>query len=195
VALAQQTPRGKQTMDRITRTRLTSPVIGPHSAFDLRVLAFLVAAIVGGVFLILFLLAFLPWLLAGALTAAVEGVMRRIGFSNFRVDGLGDWVAVFVVGLSAVAFLVGAVTVIAGIANFLSARLTFRQRPGTAVPARSRVSYDVQHSNGAIDRPLRETRRYEQRTVEELYAEARYRDIPGRSQMNKAELIRALRRR
>jgi hypothetical protein len=34
---------------------------------------------------------------------------------------------------------------------------------------------------------------YEERTVDELYAEARYRDIPGRSQMNKAQLIRALR--
>jgi hypothetical protein len=35
---------------------------------------------------------------------------------------------------------------------------------------------------------------YEERTVDELYAEARYRDIPGRSHMNKAQLIQALRR-
>lgn len=195
MALAQQSQRGKQTMDRITRTRVTSPVVGPHSAFDLRTLAFLVGAIVGGVFLILFLLAFLPWLLAGALTAAVEGVMRRIGFSKFTVDGIGDWVAVFVVGLIAVAFLVVAVTLIAGIANFLSARLTFQRGQRTAVPARSRVSYDDPTTNGAVAGPMPDTRRYEQRTVEDLYAEARYRDIPGRSQMNKAELIRALRRR
>jgi hypothetical protein len=46
---------------------------------------------------------------------------------------------------------------------------------------------------GASQGPLGPIRRYEERTVEELYAEARYRNIPGRSQMNKAELIRALR--
>ena len=49
-------------------------------------------------------------------------------------------------------------------------------------------------ANGAGEGPLRETVPYEERTVDELYAEARYRDIPGRSQMNKAALIRALRR-
>jgi hypothetical protein len=51
-----------------------------------------------------------------------------------------------------------------------------------------------QGANGAAEGPLRETVPYEERTVDELYAEARYRDIPGRSQMKKAELIRALRR-
>jgi hypothetical protein len=49
-------------------------------------------------------------------------------------------------------------------------------------------------ANGATEGPLRETVPYEERTVDELYAEARFRDIRGRSQMNKAELIRALRR-
>jgi hypothetical protein len=194
VAIERRQPRSKQAMDGIKRKRVTASVIGPHSAFNLRSLAFLIGAILGGVFLILFLLAFLPWLLAGALTAAVEGIMRRIGFSTFAVDGVGDWVLVLVVGLLVVAFLVIVLTFIAGIANFLS-RLTIGRDRGRAVPARSRVSYDDRSVNGAIDGAMRETRRYEQRTVEELYAEARHRDVPGRSQMNKAQLIRALRRR
>jgi hypothetical protein len=187
-------PRGKHTMDRITRQRVTSSVIGPYRAFDVQALAFLVAGILCGVFVILFLLAFLPWLMAGALTAAVENLMRQVGFSKFTVDSIGDWVTVFAVGLLAVAILVAAITAIAGVANFLSARVTSRRDPGATVPARSRVAYD-RTSNGAADGALHETRRYEQRTVDELYAEARRRDIPGRSQMNKAQLIRALRRR
>lgn len=193
MAIERRQPRSKQAMDGITRKRVTTSVIGPNSAFDLRGLAVLTGAILGGVFLILFLVAFLPWLLAGALTAAVEGIMRRIGFSTFAVDGVGDWVLVLGVGLLVVAFLVIVLTFIAGIANFLS-RLTFGRDRERAVPARSRVSYE-ERANGAVDGALRETRRYEQRTVEELYAEARHRDVPGRSQMNKAQLIRALRRR
>jgi hypothetical protein len=187
-------PRGKHTMDRITRQRVTSSVIGPYRAFDVQALAFLVAGVLCGVFVILFLLAFLPWLMAGALTAAVENLMRQVGFSKFTVDSIGDWVAVFAVGLLAVVILVAAITAIAGVANFLSARVTSRRDRGETVPARSRVAYD-RNSNGAADVTLHETRRYEQRTVDELYAEARRRDIPGRSQMNKAQLIRALRRR
>jgi hypothetical protein len=189
-----QQSRGKQTMDRITRERFTSSVLGPERAFDLQSLAFLVSAIVGGVFLILFLLVFLPWLLSGALTAAVESLMRQVGFAKFTVDSIGDWVLVFVVGVVTVAFLVAAVTFIAGVANFLSDRLTFGHGPGAAVPAKSRVAYEERSVNGAAEGPLRETKSYEERTVDDLYAEARYRDIPGRSQMNKAQLIRALRR-
>src|SRR5689334_21216028 len=145
--MERQQPRGKQTMDRIARQRFTSSVIGPRSSFDLQALAFLVAAVLGGVFLILFLLVFLPWLLSGALTAAVVNVMRQVGFSKFTIDGLGDWVTVFFVGLVAVAFLVAAVTAIAGIANFLSARLTVNRDRAAAVPARSQVAYDDRNAN------------------------------------------------
>lgn len=194
MVIERQQPRTKPTIDRITREFVASPVVGPQGLFDLQALAFLVVAIVGGVFLILFLLVFLPWLLAGALTAAVQNLMRQIGFAKFTIDSIGDWVLVFVVGVAIVAFLVAAVTFIAGVANFLSARVMLRRGQGAPVPARSRVSYDDRIADGAIEGPVRETRSYEERTVDDLYAEARYRDIPGRSQMNKAQLIRALRR-
>jgi hypothetical protein len=193
VVLRQQ-PRGNQAIDRITPRELVRPsVVDERSAFDLQALAFLVGAVLMGVFVILFLLAFLPWLLAGALTDAVEGVMRRIGFTRFTVDSIGDWMVVFLVGLVAVAILVIAVTAIAGVANLLSNQLTSRRDRGRVVPAASRPSNRPRDANGEVDRALRETQWYEERTVDELYAEARYRDIPGRSQMNKAELIRALR--
>jgi hypothetical protein len=183
-------------MDRITPRELVRPsVVDDRSAFDLRALAFLVGAVLMCVFVIVFLLAFLPWLLAGAMTAAVEGVMRRIGFSKFTVDSIGDWLIVFMVGLVAVAILVAAVTAIAGTANLLSYSLTSRRDRGRPVPARSQLPPRSQGPNGAVDGPLGPIRPYEERTVDELYAEARYRDIPGRSQMKKAELIRALRRR
>jgi hypothetical protein len=181
-------------MDRITPLVRPS-VVDERSAFDLQALAFLVAAVLGGVFVILFLLAFLPWLLAGALTAAVESLMRQLGFSGFKVGGIGDWVLVFLVGAVAVAILVAAVTAIAGVANLLSYHLTSRGDRGPAAPARSQVPSGNLGANGAGEGSLRETVPYEERTVDELYAEARYRDIPGRSQMKKAELIRALRRR
>jgi hypothetical protein len=177
-------------MQRISPRELVRPaIIDERSAFDLQAVAFLVGSILAGVFVILFLLAFLPWLLEGALTAAVQAVMRRIGFSNFTVDSIGDWVIVFVVGLVAIAILVAVVTAIAGIANTLSYHLTSRRDRGPRVPVR----YRERGANGATQDPLREIRPYEERTVDELYAEARYRNIPGRSQMNKAELIRALR--
>jgi hypothetical protein len=183
-------------MDRITPRELVRPsIVDERSAFDLQALAFLVAAVLTGVFVILFLLAFLPWLMAGALTAAVESLMRQVGFSKFTVDSIGDWVLVFVVGALAVAILVAAVTAVAGVANLLSYHLTSRRDREPAVPARSQLpSSRARGANGAADGPLRETVPYEERTVDELYAEARYREIPGRSQMNKAQLIQALRR-
>ena len=118
-------------MDRITPRELVRPsIVDDRSAFDLQALAFLVAAVLTGVFVILFLLAFLPWLLSGALTAAVESLMRQVGFAKFTVDSIGDWVLVFVVGAVAVAILVAAVTAVAGVANLLSYHLTSRRDRG-----------------------------------------------------------------
>jgi len=188
-------PRGRPAVDRLAPRELIRPtIIDERSAFDLHALALLVGSILTGVFVILFLLAFLPWLLSGALTAAVQAVMRRIGFSSFTVDSIGDWAAVFLVGLVAIAILVAVITAIAGIANTLSYHLSTWRGRGP-VPSRSQLPYRERGSNGAAGGPLREIRPYEERTVDELYAEARHRDIPGRSRMNKAELIRALRQR
>ena len=188
-------PRGRPPVDRVPPREVVRPtIVDERSAFDLQALAFLVGSILTGVFVILFLLAFLPWLLAGALTAAVQAVMRRIGFSNFTVDSIGDWVVVFVVGLVAIAILVAVVTAIAGIANQLSHHVASWRDRGPGAPVRRQLPYREQGPNGAAGGPLGEIRPYEERTVDELYAEARYREIPGRSRMNKAELIRALRR-
>jgi len=181
-------------MDRVHRELVASSVIGPRSAFDLRSVAQVVAAILLGVFLIGFLLAFLPWLLAGAMTAAVEGLMRRIGFSKFTADGVGDWVIVFLVGLVAITFFVVVVIALAGVANFLSARVTFRRFRGAAVRANSELGFDNREPTAHIDASARSSRPYEERPVTELQLEARRRGIPGRSQMNKAQLIAALRR-
>lgn len=189
-------PRGRPAVERVGPRELVRPtIVDEGSRFDLQALAFLVGSILTGVFVILFLLAFLPWLLAGALTAAVQAVMRRIGFSDFTIDSIGDWVVVLVVGLAAIAILVIVVTAIAGIANQLSYHVASWRDRGSTAPARPQLPYRQRGPNGAAERPLREIRPYEERTVDELYAEARYREIPGRSRMNKAELIRALRQR
>jgi hypothetical protein len=189
-------PRGRPAEERSApRERVRPTIIDERSAFDLEALAFLVGSILTGAFVILFLLAFLPWLLEGALTAAVQAVMRRIGFSDFTIDSIGDWVAVFVVGIVAIAILVAVVTAIAGIANQLSYHVSSWRNRGPAAPARPQLPYRERGPNGAAEGQLGEIRPYEERTVDELYAEARYFEIPGRSRMNKAELIRALRRR
>ena len=155
-------------MDRIAPRELIRPsIVDERSAFDLQALAFLVAAVLGGVFLILFLLAFLPWLLAGALTAAVESLMRQLGFSKFTVDGIGDWVLVFVVGAVAVAILVAAVTAIAGVANLLSYHLTSRRDRGPAGPVRSQVPSGSRGANGAGEGPLRAIPRHPRAITDE----------------------------
>jgi len=189
----QEQPRTKQSMGRITKGLVSSSVIGARSAFDLESISQVVGAVLLGLFLITFMLAFLPWLLAGAMTAAVENVMRQVGFSKFTIDGVGDWIIVFVVGLLAVAFFVIVVTAIAGIANFLSARVTFRRFRNAAVRANSELGFDNREPTAHIDASARSSRSYEERPVSELQLEARRRRIPGRSQMNKAQLVDALR--
>ena len=187
-------PRGKPAMDRVSPRELVRPtIVDERSAFDLQAIAVLVGSVLLGVFVILFLLAFLPWLLEGALTAAVQAVMRRIGFTDFTVDSIGDWVLVLVVGVLAIAILVAVVTAIAGIANQLSYHMSSWRGRGPTAPGRGELPYRERGPNGAPGGSLRALRPYEERTVDELYAEARYRDIPGRSRMNKSELIRALR--
>jgi Rho termination factor, N-terminal domain len=195
VAIERRTPRGRQVTNRLAQELVVSSVIGDRSAFDLAALALVVGSVLLGVFLIAFLVAFLPWLVAGALTAAVEGLMRRVGFSQFKASGIDDWLLVFLIGLVAIVFFVIVIVVIAAVANFLSARVTFRRFQGGAVRTNARLPYDNRGPAASLNSGSGAHRRYEERTVAELHAIARQRDIPGRSQMNKAQLIRALRRR
>jgi ABC-type multidrug transport system fused ATPase/permease subunit len=194
VAIEARNQRGK-TVDRVTDELAAAQVIGPRSAFDLRALVQVVGAAVLGLFLVAFMLAFLPWLLARAMTSAVEGLMRQVGFARFTADSVLDWLLVFAIGLVAVAvFLVIAVT-IAGLANFLAARVSFRRFRGAAVRASQRMQVDDREPTAPVGTNGRASLPYEQRTLEELHAEAQRQGIQGRSKMRKAELIKVLRRR
>jgi hypothetical protein len=191
VAIERQTSRGRQAVERLTETH----VIGPRSAFDLKLVAQVVGALLFGTFLIAFMLAFVPWLLAKGMTSAVEGLMRQVGFSRFSADNVVDWLLVFGIGTAAVAFFLLVAVMIAGIANFLSARVSFRRFRGAAVRASRRLQVDDREPTAPLAANGRASRPFEQRTLEELHAEAQRRSIPGRSKMNKAQLIKALRRR
>jgi hypothetical protein len=193
VIVAIEKPR--QAVERVTDQLSSTQVIGPRSAFDLKTVTQVVGAVLLGLFLILFMLAFLPWLLAKGMTSAVEGLMRQLGFSGFGADNVVDWVLVFVIGLAAVAFFLIVAVVIAAIANFLSARVSFRRFRGAAVRASQSMQVDDREPTAPREATGRAARPYEQRTLEELHAEAQRRRIRGRSKMKKAELVKALRRR
>jgi hypothetical protein len=186
--------RGK-AVERVTDQLSAAQVVGPRSAFDLKAVTQVVGAIVLGLFLIVFMLAFIPWLLAKGMTSAVEGLMRQLGFAQFTADNVFDWLLVFGIGLAAVACFVVIAVVIAGIANFLSARVSFRRFRGAAVRASQQMQVDDREPTAPLEATGRDARPYEQRTLEELHAEAARRGIQGRSKMNKTELIQALRRR
>lgn len=185
----------KQAVGRVSDQLSSARVIGPRSAFELRAVTQLVGAILLGIFLIAFLLAFIPWLVGKAMTSAVEGLMRQLGFAQFRADNVVDWLLAFGIGLAAVAFFVVVSVVIAALANFLSARVTFRRFRSAAVRANRQLQVDDREPTAPPRVTGRAARPYEQRTLEELHAEAQRRGIPGRSKMRKAELVRALRRR
>jgi hypothetical protein len=185
----------KQAVDRVTVELSATQVIGPRSAFDLKAVAQVVGAVLLGLFLIAFMLAFVPWLLAKGMTSAVEGLMRQVGFAQFRADNVVDWLLVFAIGLAAVVVFVVVIVVIAAIANFLSARVSFRRLRGAAVRASQSMQVDDREPTAPPEATGRATRPYEQRTLEELHREAQRRGIPGRSKMKKAELIQALRGR
>ena len=185
----------KQGVERVADELSSAHVIRPRSAFGLKSVTQLVGATSLGLFLIAFLLAFLPWLVGRAATSAVEGLMRQLGFARFRADNVVDWLLAFGIGLAAVGFFVMVAVVIAGLANFLSARVTFRRFRSAAVRANRRMQIDDREPTAPPEATGRDARPFEQRTLGELHAEAQRRGIPGRSKMNKAELIRALRRR
>lgn len=88
--------------------------------FDLRSAAAVLGAFMGAMFLIFYLLAFLPWLLSNGMTAAVEGMMHQVGFGDFRANTLGDWILVLFIGAVFAAFIVGLVLAILKLYNVLS---------------------------------------------------------------------------
>jgi hypothetical protein len=103
--------------------------------FDLRSAAIVLGAAIGAGFLIFYVLAFVPWLLANGMTAAVEGMMNQIGFDNFNASTLGDWILVLFVGAVFTAFIVGLVTAILWLYNLLSQRTGMGFRLAGALPA------------------------------------------------------------
>ena len=102
--------------------------------FDLRSAAAVLGAFVGVIFLLFFLAAFLPWLLANGMTAAVEGMMHQVGFGDFRANTLGDWILVLFIGAVFTAFIVAIAVAILMLYNVLSQRTGMGLRMVTELP-------------------------------------------------------------
>ena len=156
--------------------------------FDVSGVATVMTAFVGGLFLLFFLAAFLPWLLSKGMTAAVEGVMDQIGFGSFHATTIWSWLLVLLMFALFTMFIVAIATAILVLYNVLSQRiggpmsletrsheLLAVHRPPPAIPART------------VDDPGHAS-------FDELYAEAKRRNVRGRSTMSKDELRAALRR-
>lgn len=90
--------------------------------FDPRSAAAVLGAAIGAVFLCFFLAAFVPWLLANGMTAAIEGMMHQVGFDGFKAETLGDWILVLFIGAVFTAFIVGVCVGILMLYNVLSQR-------------------------------------------------------------------------
>lgn len=102
--------------------------------FDIRSAATVLGAGIGALFLVFYVLAFIPWLLANGMTAAVEGMMNQVGFDDFEAATLGDWVLVLLVGALFVAFIVGLVVGILWLYNLISERTGLGFRIGGELP-------------------------------------------------------------
>jgi hypothetical protein len=152
--------------------------------FDLRSAAIVIGSFIGVLFLIFFLSAFLPWLLANGMTAAVEGLMHQVGESSFEANDLGDWLYVLIIGAVFTAFIVVLAVAILALYNLIS------KRTGMTAPVMR------EEVGGAPERPVLVESKLEEeeddQTFDELYAEAQRKGIAGRSTMSKAELQAAL---
>jgi hypothetical protein len=153
--------------------------------FDVRSAATVMSAFIGGLFLVFFLAAFLPWLLSKGMTAAVEGLMNRIGFGTFHANTIWSWLLVLAMFALFTAFIVAIATGILALYNLLSERtgVGMRVEGGArelvAGGRAALVGPDDDEIDGSFD---------------ELYAEAQRRNLKGRSTMSKGELQKALRR-
>jgi hypothetical protein len=155
--------------------------------FDVRSAATVMTAFIGALFLIFFLAAFLPWLLSKGMTAAVEGLMNRIGFGTFHANTIWSWLLVLLMFAVFTAFIVVIATGILALYNLLS------ERTGMGMSVEPRVPELVSGRRAAIAAP--EADLEPDGSFDELYAEAQRRNIKGRSTMSKDELQKALRRR
>lgn len=155
--------------------------------FDARSAATVMAAFIGALFLLFFLAAFLPWLLSKGMTAAVEGLMDRIGFGSFSADTIWDWLLVLLIFAAFTAFLVAIATAILLLYNVMS------QRTGMGLKIRGE-ELEAPRSRRAIAEPLDDDE-FDDLSFDELYLEAQERGIKGRSNMTKGELRAALRRK
>ena len=103
--------------------------------FDIRSAATVLGAAIGAVFLVFYVLAFIPWLLANGMTAAVEGMMDQVGFDNFDATTLGDWILVLLVGALFTGFITAIVVGILWLYNLISQRTGMGLRIGGELPA------------------------------------------------------------
>jgi len=102
--------------------------------FDLRSAAAVLGAAIGAVFLAFFLAAFVPWLLANGMTAAIEGMMHQVGFDDFEANTLGDWILVLFIGAVFTAFIVAVCVAILMLYNVLSQRTGMGLRVVSELP-------------------------------------------------------------
>ena len=102
--------------------------------FDIRSAATVLGAAIGAVFLVFYVLAFVPWLLANGMTAAVEGMMDQVGFDNFSASTLGEWILVLLVGALFTAFITAIVVGILWLYNLISQRTGMGLRIGGELP-------------------------------------------------------------
>jgi hypothetical protein len=155
--------------------------------FDVRSAATVMTAFVGALFLVFFLAAFLPWLLSKGMTAAVEGLMNRIGFGTFHANTIWSWLLVLAMFAVFTAFIVVIATGILALYNLLS------ERTGMGMTVETRVPELISGRRAAIAAPDDDAEL--DGSFDDLYAEAQRRNVKGRSTMSTDELQKALRRR
>jgi hypothetical protein len=106
-----------------------------------------------------------------------------VGETSFEANDLGDWLYVLIIGAVFTAFIVVLAIGILALYNLISKRtgmhMSALQEPVEAPPERPVLVESVDDED-------------DDRTFDELYAEAQRRGVPGRSTMSKAELQAAL---
>ena len=127
-------PVGRAINDTITRSSTRD---GGETVreFDIRSAATVLGAAIGAVFLVFYVLAFIPWLLANGMTAAVEGMMDQVGFDSFSAETLGDWILVLLVGALFTGFITAIVVGILWLYNLISQRTGMGLRIGGELAA------------------------------------------------------------